>query len=94
MLFMGLHLIIVTVLGLVLQCGGAALDAIALDRAVLHARRPRFLGQAAGSPHADSIAMAQGEKPRGGGMCCSAGDNGFCQNTTEATDWARKETVP
>ena len=23
-------------------------------------------------------------------MCCSAGDNGFCQNTTQATDWARK----
>ena len=49
---------------------------------------------AAGSPHADSITMAQGEKKTGGGMCCSAGDNGFCQNTTEATDWARKETVP
>ena len=34
-----------------------------------------------------------GRKNSGGGMCCSAGDNGFCQNTTEATDWARKETV-
>ena len=26
-------------------------------------------------------------------MCCSAGDNGFCQNTVEATDYLRKETV-
>ena len=49
---------------------------------------------AAGSPHADSITMAQGEKNSGGGMCCSAGDNGFCQNTVEATDYLRKETVP
>ena len=49
---------------------------------------------AAGSPHADSITMAQGEKKSGGGMCCSAGDNGFCQNTVEATDYLRKETVP
>ena len=67
----------------------AALEAIALDLAVF-AR----IALAAGSPHADSITMAQGEKKTGGGMCCSAGDNGFCQNTTEATDWARKETVP
>ena len=66
----------------------AALEAIALDLAVF-AR----IALAAGSPHADSITMAQGEK-QGGGMCCSAGDNGFCQNTTQATDWARKETVP
>ena len=65
----------------------AALEAIAL-------RSGCFCSVlAAGSPHADSITMAQGEKNSGGGMCCSAGDNGFCQNTTQATDWARKETV-
>ncbi len=69
----------------------AALVAIALlvDLAVF-AR----IALAAGSPHADSITMAQGEKKSGGGMCCSAGDNGFCQNTVEATDYLRKETVP
>ncbi len=71
------------------SAAAAALVAIALDLAVF-AR----IALAAGSPHADSITMAQGEKKTGGGMCCSAGDNGFCQNTTEATDWARKETVP
>ena len=69
------------------SCGGAALEAIAIWLFLLSAL-------AAGSPHADSITMAQGEKNSGGGMCCSAGDNGFCQNTVEATDYLRKETVP
>ena len=58
-------------------------------RAVLQAAVPRFLGQAAGSPHADSIAMAE---KRGGGMCCSAGDNGFV--TARACFSARRPQVP
>ena len=72
----------------------AALVAVALDLAVFARPRIALIALAAGSPHADSITMAQGEKKSGGGMCCSAGDNGFCQNTVEATDYLRKETVP
>ena len=76
------------------HCAGTSWRTTAACAAALEAVALSLLGQAAGSPHADSITMAQGEKKTGGGMCCSAGDNGFCQNTTEATDWARKETVP